>query len=124
MSVLSFLMRNVAPPPDSNPGDAKTEQDECPGCRNGYGRAHGIQRRNFALAQAMTTSQTSFGENASEADFFNTLTWGGIAWVTIGGNAFDDFTIDSASGVDWRVAAFTAISAPRYGRFWVLPCSD
>jgi hypothetical protein len=64
------------------------------------------------MAQAMTTSQTSCGENASEADFFNTLTWGGIAGVTIGGNAVDDFTIDSASGVDWRVAASTAISAP------------
>jgi hypothetical protein len=64
------------------------------------------------MAQAMTSSQTSFGENAAEADFFNTLTWGGIAGVTIGGNAIDDFTIDSASGVDWTVAASSVISAP------------
>jgi len=64
------------------------------------------------IAQAMTSSQTSFGENAAEADFFNTLTWGGIAGVTIGGNAVTDFTIDAASGTDWTVAASTAISSP------------
>ena len=52
------------------------------------------------MVQAMTSSQTSFGMNASWADFSNTLTWGGIAEVTIGGNAVSDFTIDSASGVD------------------------
>jgi hypothetical protein len=64
------------------------------------------------MAQAMTSSQTSFGENAAEADFFNTLTWGGIAGVTVGGNSVTDFTIDSASGVDWTVAASAAIPAP------------
>ena len=64
------------------------------------------------MAQAMTPSQTSFGMNVSEAVFSNTLTWGGIAGVTIGGNAVSDFTIDSASGVDWTVAASTAIPLP------------
>ena len=64
------------------------------------------------MAQAMTPSQTSFGMNVSEAVFSNTLTWGGIAGVTIGGNAVSNFTIDSASGVDWTVAASTAIPLP------------
>jgi len=64
------------------------------------------------MAQAMTPSQTFFGMNVSEAVFSNTLTWGGIAGVTIGGNAVSNFTIDSASGVDWTGAASTAIPLP------------
>ncbi len=73
------------------------------------------------MAQAMTPSQTSFGMNVSEAVFSNTLTWGGIAGVTIGGNAVSDFTIDSASGVDWTVAASTAIPLPPAWAVLVLP---
>jgi hypothetical protein len=56
-------------------------------------------------ALAMTSSATSFGQNFSDTDFFNTLTWGGIDSITVGGNEITDYSIFSESGTDWTVAA-------------------
>ncbi|MGB5395911.1 MAG: hypothetical protein WBN96_02075 [Gammaproteobacteria bacterium] len=56
-------------------------------------------------ALAMTSSATSFGLNSSDTDFYNTLTWGGIDSITVGGNELTDYSILSESGTDWSVAA-------------------
>ena len=64
------------------------------------------------MAVAMTSSQTSFDTNIAAADFSNTLVWGGISDVTIGGDAQSEFSGGSASGVDWTLAATAAIPAP------------
>ena len=64
------------------------------------------------MAVAMTSSQTSFDTNIAAADFSNTLVWGGISGVTIGGVAQSEFSVGSASGVDWTLAATAAIPAP------------
>ena len=58
-----------------------------------------------AMAQAMTSSATSFGNNTSNVGFLNTITWGGIDKVTVGGIEVAEFTaIGVDSGIDWAVA--------------------
>ena len=58
-----------------------------------------------AMARAMTSSQTSLGNNDADVDFLTTLTWGGIEKVMVGGGEITDFTATGVdSGIDWTVA--------------------
>ncbi len=57
------------------------------------------------LSQSMTSSQTSFGNNTATTQFQNTLTWGGIQQVSVGGNVIMPDDIVSDSGIDWRLPA-------------------
>lgn len=68
-------------------------------------------------ALAMTSSATSFGQNFSDTDFFNTLTWGGIDSITVGGNEISGYSIFSESGTDWSVAA---VPLPGAGALFML----
>ena len=66
-----------------------------------------------AQARAMTSSQTSFGNNVSDVEFLNTISWGGIADITVGGvSILPDATVLSASGVDWTAPFSVAIPLP------------
>jgi hypothetical protein len=66
-----------------------------------------------AQARAMTSSQTSFGNNVSDVEFLNTIFWGGIADITVGGvSILPDATVLSASGVDWTAPFSVAIPLP------------
>ena len=63
-------------------------------------------------AQAMTSSATSFGNNNAMADFWSTITWGGIDSVTFGnGDPLPNFSLLSASNVDWTEAAVVPLPA-------------
>ena len=67
-----------------------------------------------AMPQAMTSSATSFGNNTSTADFFTTITWGGIQSVTVAGTPLADFTATGGTGIDWTqpFGAASAVPAP------------
>ena len=66
-----------------------------------------------AQARAMTSSQTSFGNNVSEVEFLNTISWGGISDITVGGiSIFPDAMVLSASGVDWTAPFSAAVPLP------------
>lgn len=66
-----------------------------------------------AQARAMTSSQTSFGNNVSDVEFLNTISWGGITDITVGGiSILPDAMVLSASGVDWTAPVSAAIPLP------------
>ena len=66
-----------------------------------------------AQARAMTSSQTSFGNNVSEVEFLNTISWGGISDITVGGvSILPDAMVLSASGVDWTAPFSAAVPLP------------
>jgi hypothetical protein len=66
-----------------------------------------------AQARAMTSSQTSFGNNVSGVEFLNTIDWGGIADISVGGvSILPNVTVLSASGADWTVPFSGAIPLP------------
>ncbi|MGH9318563.1 MAG: hypothetical protein ACRD3V_01535 [Vicinamibacteria bacterium] len=49
----------------------------------------------------MSSSQTSFGNNVSDVEFLNTISWGGIADITVNGvSILPHATVLSASGTD------------------------
>jgi hypothetical protein len=53
------------------------------------------------MGVAMTSSQTSFGDNVADLDFLSTVSWGGIRQITIAGARITPDEVRSASGVDW-----------------------
>jgi hypothetical protein len=58
-----------------------------------------------AMARAMTSSSTSFGNNTSDVSFMSTVAWGGIDKITVGGNEITSFTASGVdSGIDWAQA--------------------
>jgi hypothetical protein len=66
-----------------------------------------------AQARAMTSSATSFGNNVSDVEFLNTISWGGIADIAVGGiSILPDAVVLSASGVDWTGPISAAIPLP------------
>ncbi len=66
-----------------------------------------------AQARAMTSSQTSFGNNISDVEFLNTISWGGISDITVGGvSIVSNATVLSASGVDWTLRFSVAVPLP------------
>jgi hypothetical protein len=66
-----------------------------------------------AQARAMTSSQTSFGNNIADVWFLNTISWGGISDITVGGvSILPDAMVVSASSVDWTVPFSAAIPLP------------
>jgi hypothetical protein len=56
------------------------------------------------MAQAMTSSSTSLGTNTASVAFLNTITWGGIDKVTVGGNEVAFTAVGSDSGINWAEA--------------------
>lgn len=66
-----------------------------------------------AQARAMTSSATSFGNNVSDVEFLNTISWGGIADISVGGvSILPSAAVLSASGVDWKAPFSGAIPIP------------
>lgn len=65
-----------------------------------------------AMPRAMTSSQTSFGNNTSTVNFLaNSVTWGGIRSVTVGGTTLPNFTAIGGTGIDWT-QPFGALAVP------------
>ena len=53
------------------------------------------------MAQAMTSSSTSFGNNTSDVAFLNTITWGGVEKVTVAGDEVAFTAVGDDSGINW-----------------------
>lgn len=67
----------------------------------------------FALLRAGLRSQSAVpGISTADADFTNTLTWEGIDGVFVGETPVTDYSLVSASGVDWRLPVAAIPEAP------------
>ncbi len=76
-----------------------------------------------AMARAMTSSQTSFGNNTSDVNFLTTVTWGGIEKITVGGNEVTTpwTAVGTVSGINWAEPFSVSIPEPPSWTLFALP---
>ncbi len=73
----------------------------------------------FGSAAALNASASAANAvNVASADFSHTVLWDGISSITLNGSAID-YSVTSASGIDWRNAVST-VPEPTSGALWAV----